>query len=156
LSQDWRSGCNQAGLPRLPGFHVALRLIKLDALATRAIGHPLVEISAMLADPHRSNSAGQTMLAITNVSAFFVLFPHFLPALNNAPQRHVGCIDLRTASPFPLLLIVSARARRRGTVFPGVETRKRQDNCEALRWANVLLSRRDRLIVARHEVPVGV
>ena len=74
------AGVVERELPRLRGFCVAVRLIELNALAARAISHSLMEISAMLAEPDRSNSTGKTMFAITNVPAFFDLFPHvFLP-----------------------------------------------------------------------------
>jgi hypothetical protein len=51
-----------------------LGLVKLNALAAGAISHSLMEISAMLANPDRRNSAGKALLAITNVPAFFGLF----------------------------------------------------------------------------------
>jgi hypothetical protein len=63
-------------MDKLRGFSVALGLVKLNALAAGAIGHSLMEISAMLANPDRRNSAGKAMLAITNVPAFFGLFAH--------------------------------------------------------------------------------
>src|ERR1700737_3071689 len=55
--------------------HSTLGLVKVNALAAGAISHSLMEISAVLADPDRWNSAGKAMLAITNVRAFFGLFP---------------------------------------------------------------------------------
>jgi hypothetical protein len=64
------------GWTKLRGFSVAVVLVKLDALAARAISHSLVEISALLADPDRWNNARKAMLAITDVPAFFSLFRH--------------------------------------------------------------------------------
>jgi hypothetical protein len=61
------------------GFSVVLGLVKLNALAANAIGHSLMEISAMLANPDRRNSAGKAMLAMTKVPAFFGLFAHVSP-----------------------------------------------------------------------------
>jgi hypothetical protein len=64
------------GWTTLRGFSVKVVLVKLNALAARAICHSLVEISALLADPDRWNSARKAILAITDVPVFFSLFRH--------------------------------------------------------------------------------
>jgi hypothetical protein len=64
------------GWTKLQGFSVKVVLVKVNALAARAICHSLVEISALLADPNRWNSEGKAILAITDVPVFFSLFRH--------------------------------------------------------------------------------
>jgi hypothetical protein len=64
------------GWTKLGVLSVKVVHVRLNALAARAICHSLVEISALLADPDRRNSAGKAILAITEVPVFFGLFRH--------------------------------------------------------------------------------
>jgi hypothetical protein len=70
----------QIGWRKLRWFSVAIGIVKLNAFAAGAISNSFMEISAMLADPDRWNSARKAMLAIADIPAFFSLFPHVFPS----------------------------------------------------------------------------
>jgi hypothetical protein len=64
----------------------------VDALVAGAIGHPLMDISAMMADPDRQNSERQTMLAIAKVGVFFGFSGQFSSRKDSKPYASHGAI----------------------------------------------------------------
>ena len=92
-----------------------INLIELNALATGAVRHPLMEIPARMTNPNRLNCEWETVLTIAEVSAFFRLFRH-----TSSPGRSAVLRASRTHWMLPICAgrVKGSRASQRSRRSP--------------------------------------